>query len=61
MRTTWTLSQQLPEKDGPKPFNAQAKSWQPVKKNAHWQTRPKIREIEVEEEPKQSGNDDCLQ
>jgi len=55
------LARNCPKKDGPKPFNAQARSWQPAKKTAPWQTRPKIREIEVEREPKQSGNDDCPQ
>jgi len=55
------LARSCPKKEGPKPFNAQARSWQPVKKAAPWQTRPKIREIEVEQEPEQSGNDDCPQ
>jgi len=49
------------KKDAPKPFNAQAKSWQPAKRTAPWQTKPRIREIEVEREPEQSGNDDCPQ
>jgi len=49
------------KKDGPKPFNAQARSGQPAKRTAPWQTRPKIREIEVEQEPEQSGNNDCPQ
>jgi len=49
------------KKDGPKPLNAQARSWQPGKKTLPWQTKPKIREIEVEQEPEQSGNDDCPQ
>jgi len=53
------LATNCPRKDGPKPFNAQAKNWQPAKKTAPWQTRPKIREIEVEQEPEQLGNDDC--
>ena len=48
-------------KKGPKPFNAQARSWQPAKTTAPWQTRPKIREIEGEQEPEQSGNDDSPQ
>jgi len=55
------LARSCPTKDGPKPFNAQASSWQPAKKTAPWQTKPKIREIEVEQEPEQSGNDDCPQ
>jgi len=55
------LARGCPKKDGPKPFNAQARSWQLAKKTAPWQTRPKIREIEVEQEPEQSGNDDCPQ
>ena len=53
------LARNGPKKDEPKPFNAQARSWQPAKKFAPWQTRPKIREIEVEKEPEQSGNDEC--
>jgi len=55
------LARNCPKKDGPKPFNAQARSWQPAKKVALWQNRPKIREIEVEQEPDQSGNDECPQ
>jgi len=55
------LARSCPKKDGPKPLNAQARSWQPAKKATSWQTRPKIREIEVEQEPEQSGNDDCPQ
>jgi len=55
------LARSCPKKDGLKPFNAQARSWQPAKKTAPWQTRPKIREIEVEQETEQSGNDDCPQ
>jgi len=55
------LGRSCPKKDGPKPFNAQARSWPNAKKTAPWQTRRKIREIEVEEEPEQSGNDDCPQ
>jgi len=47
------LASSCPKKDGPKPFKAQARSWQPAKKTAPWQTRPKIREIEVEQEPEQ--------
>jgi len=42
------LARSCPNKDGPKPFNAQARGWQPAKKTAPWQNRPKIREIEVE-------------
>jgi len=55
------LPRNCPKKDGPKPFNAQARSWQPAKQTPPWQTRPKIREIEVQQEPEQSGNDDCPQ
>jgi len=55
------LARSCPTKDGPKPFNAQARNWQPAKKTAPWQTRPKIREIEVEQEPEQAGNDSCPQ
>jgi len=55
------LVRSCPKKDEPKPFNAQARNWQPAKKAAHWQTRPKIREIEIEQEPEQSGNDNCPQ
>jgi len=55
------LARSCPKKDGPKPFNAQARSWQPTKKVSPWQTRPKIREIEIEQEPEQSGNNDCHQ
>jgi len=55
------LARNCTKKDGTKPFNAQARSWQPTKKIAPWQTRPKIREIEVEQEPEQLGNDECAQ
>jgi len=55
------LARNCPKKDGPKPFNAQARNWQPAKKTAPWQTRPRIREIEVEQRLEQSGNDDCPQ
>jgi len=55
------LARNCTKKRGPKPFNAQAKSWQPAKRTAPWQIKPKIREIEVEQEPEQSGNDDCPQ
>jgi len=53
------LAMSCPKKDEPKPFNVQARSWQPAKKTAPWQARPKIREMEVEQEPEQSGNDEC--
>jgi len=53
------LARSCPKKDGPKPFNPQATGWQPTEKVTPWQTKPKIREIEVEQEPKQSGNDKC--
>jgi len=49
------------KKDGPKPFKAQARSWQPTKKIALWQTGLKIREIKVEQEPEKLGNDECPQ
>jgi len=55
------LARNCTSKDGPKPFNAQTKSWQPTNKPAPWQTRPKIREIEVEEDHEQAGNDECPQ
>jgi len=55
------LARSCPKKDGLKPFNAEVRSWQPGKKTAPWQTKPKIRDIEVEQEPEQSGNDDCPQ
>ena len=55
------LARSCTTKDGPKPFNAQARSWQPAKKIAHWQTRPKIREIEVEQGPEHWGNEECPQ
>jgi len=55
------LARNCPKKDGLKPFNAQARSWQPAKKITPWQTRPKIREIEVEQEPEQSGIEECPQ
>jgi len=55
------LARSCPKKEGLKSFNAQARIWQPAKKTAPWQTRPKIREIEVEQEPEQSGNDDTPQ
>ena len=56
MHTTWRLSQEFPEKRRTKQFKAQARSWEPAKKTPPWQTRPKIREIEVEQEPEQSVN-----
>jgi len=55
------LAKDCSKREGFKPFNGQAKNWQPAKKITPWQTRPKIREIEVEQEPEQSGNDDCPQ
>jgi len=55
------LARSCTKKEGPKRFNAQARSWQPAKGPTTWQTRPKIREIEVEQEPEQSGKDDCPQ
>jgi len=53
------LARSWPKNDGLKPSNAQARSWQPAKKTAPWQTGPKIREIEVKQEPEKSENDDC--
>jgi len=55
------LARNCHKEDVPKPFDAQARSWQPAKKTAPWQTRPKIREIEVEQEPEQWGIDECPQ
>jgi len=55
------LARDCTRKEGPKPFNTQSRSWQATKKPAPWHTRPKIREIEVEQEPEQSGNDQCPQ
>jgi len=52
------LARNCLKKDGPKPFNAQARSWKPAKKGAPWQNKPKIREIEIDLEPEQSGNDE---
>jgi len=53
------LARSCPKNEGPKPVNTQARSWQPTKKTAHWQTKPRIGEIEVEQEPEQSGKDHC--
>ena len=47
--------------DQPKQFNPRASNWQPVKRNAPWQLRQKIQEMEVEKEPEQSGNGECHQ
>jgi len=55
------LARNCPKKDRPKAFNAQARGWYPKKKMAPWQIRPKIREIEIEQEPEQSGNEECPQ
>jgi len=55
------LARDYTRKEGPKLFNEQARNWQPTKKTAPWQTKPKIREIEVEQEPEQSGNDEYPQ
>jgi len=52
------LARSCPKKHGPKPFNAQVRNWQPTRKIAPWQTRAKIREIEIEQEPQESGNDE---
>jgi len=55
------LARNCTKKDGPGPFNAQARNWQSTKKPASWQTPPKIREMDVEQEPEQLGNDECPQ
>ena len=55
------LARGCPKMDWPKPFNAQARSWQHAKKVVPWQTRPKIRLIEVKYEPEQSGSDEYPQ
>jgi len=55
------LARSCQKKDGPKQFNSEARSWQLAKRVAPWQIRPKIREIEIEQEPEQSGNEDCPQ
>jgi len=55
------IARSCPKKDALKLLNTQTRSWQPTKKTAPWQTRPNIREIEVEQDPEQSGNDDCPQ
>ena len=52
------LARNCIKQDGPRQFTAQARNWQPTKKPAPWQTRPKIREMEIDQEPKQSGNDE---
>ena len=44
-----------------KQFNPRASNWQPTKRNAAWQPRQKIQEMEVEKEPEQSGNEECPQ
>jgi len=53
------LARNCTKKDRPKPFSAQTRSWQPTKRPAPWQSKPKIREIDIEEEPEQLGNDKC--
>ena len=45
----------------PKPFNPQARPWQQNKKNAPWQGRQQIREINIESVPEESGNEECAQ
>ena len=55
------LARSSPKKYGSKPFNAEVRNWQPAKKIAPWQTKYKSREIEIEQEPEQSGNEECLQ
>jgi len=53
------LARNCTRNDEPKPFNAQNRVWQTTKKPAPWQTRPKMKEIEVEQEPEHLGNDKC--
>jgi len=53
------LARNCTRKEGPKPFNAQTRGWQPTKRPTPWQSKPKIRDIDVEQEPEQSGNDEC--
>jgi len=55
------LARNCTKKDGPRRLNAKARNWQPTKKPAPWQTRPKIREMEVEQGPEQSGNNEYPQ
>jgi len=47
--------------DEPKPFHAHARNWQPTKKVTPWESRPKIREIKIEQESQESGSDECPQ
>jgi len=47
------------KKHRPRTFNAQVRNWQPKNKPAPWLTRPKIIEMELEQEPELSGNDEC--
>jgi len=44
LASNWMRKEEL------KPFNTQARGWHPTKKPIPWQTRPKIREIEMEPE-----------
>jgi len=44
-----------------KRFTAQVRSCQPTKRPAPGQSKPKIREIDVEQEPEELGNDECHQ
>jgi len=55
------LARNCPKKDEPTAFNQQARSWQPARKTSPWQTRPEIREIDVEQEPEQSGKEEYPQ
>ena len=50
-----------PRQDQLKQFNPKTSNWQPAKRNAPWQPRQKIQEMEVEKEPEQSGNEECPQ
>jgi len=53
------LARDCTKKEGTRPFNTRARSWPHTRKPAPWQTRPKISEMEVEQEPEQSGYDEC--
>jgi len=55
------LARNWTRKDGPKTFNGQARGWQAIKCPASWESEPEIREKDVEQEPEQSGNDECPQ
>ena len=44
-----------------KQFNPRAGNWQPVKQNTACQPRQKIQEMEIENESKHLGNQECPQ